>query len=137
MSHYTYCSCGFGWDAALSAGTHTCTTWTTKDSGERQQFESGMVRDTQRSKVRYDLLYMPMVKRWAELMSRGAEKYGDNNWKKANSQEEFDRFRESAFRHFFQYVNNENNDEDHASAVIFNICGMEYVKEKLQNKKSS
>jgi len=29
----------------------------TKDSGARQQFESGMVRDTQEGKLRYDLAY--------------------------------------------------------------------------------
>jgi len=107
------------------------TQFKTKDSGERQQFASGMVRDSKRSKVRYDLVYMPMLKRWAELMGRGAEKYGDNNWLKANSEEELNRFKESAFRHFMQLLNNENPEEDHAAAVFFNISGMEYVKEKL------
>lgn len=63
----------------------------TKDSGERQQFSTGMVRDTSANKIRYDLVYMPMLKRWAELMTRGAIKYSANNWKKASTQEELDR----------------------------------------------
>ena len=55
----------------------------TKDSGERQEFSTGMKRDIQTGKPRYDLLDRPMLKRWAGLMARGAEKYGDNNWRKA------------------------------------------------------
>ena len=55
----------------------------TKDSGERQEFSTGMRRDVQTDKPRYDLLDKPMLKRWAELMGRGAAKYGEDNWKKS------------------------------------------------------
>ncbi len=103
----------------------------TKDSGERQEFMTGMVRDTSAGKVRYDLVYMPMFKRWAELMTRGAMKYSPNNWKKAATEEEKDRFKESAFRHFMTWFLEEDASEDHAAAVFFNISGAEYVKEKL------
>lgn len=44
----------------------------TKDSGVRESFDSGMVRDTQQGKPRYDLIDRPILKRWAELMARGA-----------------------------------------------------------------
>jgi hypothetical protein len=104
----------------------------TKDSGARQEFESGMVRDIQEDKARYDLLDMPMLTRWAELMARGAKKYGEHNWKKAFSQQELDRFRSSALRHMMQWINNET-DEDHAAAVYFNIAGAEMVKRKLKD----
>lgn len=50
--------------------------YVTKDSGKRQDYESGMKRDVQEGKPRYDLIYEPMLTRWAELMARGAEKYG-------------------------------------------------------------
>ena len=102
----------------------------TKDSGKRIDFDSGMRRDTQDGKVRYDLIYMPMFKRWAELLTRGAVKYGDNNWQLANSEEEYKRFKASAWRHFVQYMNGDR-DEDHACAVWFNLCAMEMVREKL------
>jgi hypothetical protein len=105
----------------------------TEDSGKREEFKSGMRRDTQEGKIRYDLIYMPMLKRWAELMTRGAEKYGDNNWMKANGQEEMDRFKQSAIRHFFQWWEGDES-EDHASAVWFNICGTEYLKTKLRKE---
>ena len=103
----------------------------TKDSGKREEFQHGMQRDTQEGKPRYDLCYPPVLTRWAELMARGAEKYSANNWMKAEGQEEFDRFKASAFRHFIQFINGED-DEDHLVAVIFNMCGMDYVKEKMK-----
>ena len=59
-------------------------TFETKDSGVRSSYDSGMVRDTQEGKPRYDLVvpnavagqvHGGMLKRWAELMARGADKY--------------------------------------------------------------
>jgi hypothetical protein len=89
-----------------------------------------MVRDIQTNKPRYDLIWSPMLKRWADLMARGAEKYGENNWMCAKSEKELIRFRASAFRHFMQWFDGEL-DEDHAVAVFFNITANEYVKTKL------
>lgn len=102
----------------------------TKDSGVREEFASGMRRDTQKGKPRYDLVDRPMLKRWAELMARGAEKYGDNNWRLAAGDAELRRFEASAFRHLMQWLDGER-DEDHAAAVIFNLAGAEYVKGKM------
>lgn len=102
----------------------------TKDSGKRIKFKSGMVRDIQDDKPQYDLIYMPMLKRWAELMARGAKKYGRDNWKKAKGEEELNRFKASALRHMIQWFEGEN-DEDHASAVFFNISGAEMIKQKM------
>ena len=106
----------------------------TKDSGQRQEFSTGMVRDIQSDKPRYDLLDFPMLKRWAELMQRGAIKYGENNWKKAATGEEYQRFKASAIRHCVQWFT-EDDTEDHAAAVYFNIAGAEMVKEKLNGKR--
>lgn len=105
----------------------------TKDSGERQEFETGMVRDVQTDKPRYDLLDVPILKRWAELMARGAKKYGENNWRKAATQIELDRFRASALRHMFQYLEGDTS-EDHAVAVMFNLAGAEMVEQKLRQQ---
>lgn len=110
-------------------------TFITKDSGARQEYKSGMRRDTQEGKPRYDLV-IPldqedhMFKRWAMLLERGMAKYGYRNWELASSVEEMIRFQASAFRHFVQWQNGET-DEDHAAAVFFNIQAYEYVKDKL------
>lgn len=111
----------------------------TKDSGERVEFSTGMVRDTNKGKIRYDLLIPedcehPMLVRWAELLTRGAVKYAERNWEKAQTVEEYERFRESAMRHFMACMLNADDGEDHAAAVMFNIQGMEYVKEKLNDQ---
>jgi hypothetical protein len=103
----------------------------TKDSGERLVFDSGMQRDTATDKVDYSLtLDGPLFLRWAALLDRGARKYNKRNWMKATGEEELARFKESAMRHFIQWFYGDT-DEDHAAAVLFNINGAEYTKEKL------
>lgn len=102
----------------------------TKDSGEREHFTSGMVRDTQTGKPRYDLIDRAFLKRWAELMARGAAKYGEENWRLADDEAAFKRFRASALRHIYQWLEGDET-EDHAAAVAFNIAGAEMVKKKI------
>lgn len=104
----------------------------TKDSGKREEFTSGMVRDTQDDKPRYDLIDRAFLKRWAELMARGAKKYGENNWRKAAGEAELRRFQASATRHLFQWLDGDLS-EDHAAAVAFNLAGAEMVKERLES----
>ena len=105
----------------------------TKDSGDRVKFASGMNRDIQDGKARYDLIYLPLLTRWAELMGRGAEKYGERNWEKADSLEELARFKASAFRHFIQIMENDTT-EDHYAAVCFNLAAIIMVEDKLNKK---
>jgi len=107
----------------------------TKDSGTRQEYKSGMRRDLQDNKPRYDLL-IPLgsgdnlLKRWAELMERGMTKYGYRNWELANSEEELIRFKASAWRHFVQAMSGEE-DEDHFAAVCFNLNAIIFLQDKL------
>lgn len=114
------------------------TDYETKDSGERAQFPSGMQRDTQKGKPRWDLL-LPLnvpyedqlLTRLAALMARGAEKYDPRNWEKANSVEELERMKGSAFRHMMQWLCGET-DEDHAAGAIFNILAAETTRLKVK-----
>ena len=111
----------------------------TKDSGARLEYKSGMVRDTNEGKARFDLIHprgIPykdqMITRFADLMQRGSVKYGDRNWEKAIGQLELNRFKESALRHMEQWFCGEK-DEDHAAAVMFNIMAYETTKYKIEN----
>ena len=104
----------------------------TKDSGKRQDYESGMRRDTQEGKARYDLIYEPLLTEWAELMARGAEKYGSDNWRLADSVEELERFKASAWRHFVQFMRGDD-DEAHHAAVLFNIAAIMSLQKKLED----
>lgn len=105
-------------------------TFQIKDSGVRESYDSGMVRDVATGKIDYTLvLDGPMFERWAAHMTKGAEKYAKRNWMQAAGDAELERFRESALRHFLQWLRGDD-DEDHAAAVFFNINGHEYVKAK-------
>lgn len=115
-------------------------TFVTKDSGKREEYGSGMVRDTQDDKPRFDLLFvkgMPYTEqpltRWASLLERGATKYGEENWTLADSEAELRRFRASAARHFAQWMAGET-DEDHMAAVMFNMTAVAYMEWKLSGR---
>ncbi len=122
----------------------TTTTYETKDSGKRESYDSGMQRDVQDDKPRYDLLIHSDVgyadqflTRMAALAARGSIKYGDRNAEKASGQAELDRFRSSAFRHFMQWICGET-DEDHAAATAWNLMMWENTQAKMRgNVKSS
>jgi len=105
--------------------------FTIKDSGVRKVFAGGMQRDVTEGKTDYLLVRDgPMLERWAIHLTNGAKKYDKRNWMKGAGQEELDRARESAARHFEQWLKGDK-DEDHAAAVIFNINQVEYLKGKL------
>lgn len=110
--------------------------FTIKDSGARQEFSGGMVRDTTEGKVDFlNVRFGPMLRRWAAHLTKGRQKYpdvalGTPNWTLAEGEAELLRARESAARHFEQWLAGDV-DEDHAAAVYFNINLAEYVKEKM------
>jgi hypothetical protein len=103
-----------------------------KDSGKRQEYKSGMRRDIQEDKPRYEFIWPEGLQRLAVHLAKGAKKYGDRNWQLANSDEEIQRFKGSAQRHFHQWVNGWDPEEDHMSAVIFNMFAAEYTKKKIE-----
>lgn len=94
-----------------------------KDSGARQEFETGAVRDTENDKPRYDLIPPTALKRLAMLYANGAKKYNEHNWTKGIP---MSRCVASLMRHVFQFIEGDI-DEDHAAAIIFNVmCIMHY-----------
>lgn len=111
--------------------------YTTKDSGKRQTFTTGMVRDTSEDKARFDLLLpkgVPyeeqLLTRFAMLLARWAIRYEERNWEKAETKEEYERFKESLLRHTYQYLCWDLS-EDHAAAILFNVLWAETVLYKM------
>lgn len=104
-----------------------------KDSGERKEFSSGMKRDVDAGKPRYDLIDRDGLYQLAMHMTHGAEKYGERNWQLADSEAEARRFQASGFRHYMQWLNGER-DEDHASAVVFNIWASNLTFKTIESK---
>ena len=106
-----------------------------KDSGERKEFESGMVRDAENDKVDYTYVIPgPMLDRWANHLTKGAVKYDRDNWLLGEGDEEYHRARRSAARHMIQWLRGET-DEDHAAAVFFNLNAAEYFLERMNSEK--
>lgn len=103
-----------------------------KDSGKRIDYKSGMRRDTTEGKPRYDLIPHQELYELAMHYAGGAIKYGDSNWQLANSEEELQRFKSSLLRHAHQVANDET-DEDHVSAVVFNAFAVKYLRRKLRD----
>lgn len=114
----------------ISSGT-SIEDFVVKDSGKRQDYESGMRRDVEDDKPDFTLAVDgPMFERYAMHLTKGAKKYGRRNWQLANSEEEMERFKRSAFRHLIQWLAGDR-DEDHAAAIMFNVNAAEYVRGRI------
>lgn len=101
--------------------------YVTKDSGNREDFETGSRRDTQEGKPRFDLIGIELMERLAGLMARGAVKYGENNWREGQPAT---RYYASAFRHLMQWAMGDDS-EDHLAAVAFNVGGLMHIEDKM------
>lgn len=103
----------------------------TKDSGERSQFVTGAVRDTNEGKGRFDLISPIALKRLAQLYERGAKKYGSRNWEKGIP---LWRYLDSAERHLNDFKAGDRV-EDHLIAVAWNVFGFIHTEEMIRQGK--
>lgn len=99
--------------------------YVTMDSGRREHFRSGMVRDVREGKGRFDLISPFAIKRLAQVYERGAAKYDDRNWEKGAP---YCRFLDSALRHINQYLSRET-DEDHLAQAAWNLLAIMHFEE--------
>jgi hypothetical protein len=96
----------------------------TKDSGRRDEFETGARRDVQDDKPGYDQIPVWALERLAYVYTRGAKKYGRDNWKKGIS---YCRMIASILRHVFAFAKGET-DEDHLAQAAWNLFGLMYYQ---------
>jgi len=87
-----------------------------KDSGSRQEFETGAVRDTAEGKPRPDLISPYANLREGRWLQKGAEKYDERNWEKGIP---ISRCIASLERHLLAYKQG-LTDEDHMAAIRCN-----------------
>lgn len=102
--------------------------YTLKDGGERQAEATGLLREPNGGRGRYDLLSPLVLRRLSVIYERGADKYGDRNWEKGGK---LSRFICSALRHTFQYLEG-MRDEDHAAQALWNIAAIIHVEEMIK-----
>jgi hypothetical protein len=88
-----------------------------KDSGQRQNFDTGAVRDVQDGKGRYDLLPFHAIERVAHIFEKGAKKYAEENWRKGIP---LRRYLDSALRHLSKAAQGQR-DEDHFAMAAWNV----------------
>lgn len=109
-----------------------------KDSGAREEYANGFVRDTEDGKYDYarilrieglHLIPVEALERWGAHMLKGAEKYGEDNWRQAKGPIAIARFLRSLCRHVVQYIRKDRT-EDHAAAVCFNVWAAELTPEE-------
>ena len=87
-----------------------------KDSGKRQEFNTGSKRDTRDGKGRFDLIPPYALTRLARHYENGATKYGDRNWEKGQP---LARYLDSMIRHTYKFLGG-SREEDHLAAVAWN-----------------
>jgi len=99
-----------------------------KDSGARQEFETGSRRDTQDGKPRLDLIPPLWLTRMGTHLANGAVKYGDNNWQKGQP---LSRYYGSALRHTIAWFEGQD-DEDHYAAAAWNTLAAMWTLEEIK-----
>jgi len=91
-----------------------------KDSGVREEFKTGSLRDSRHGKGRFDLLPFYAIQRLARVYENGAVKYGPNNWRLGQP---CSRYLDSALRHLFK-AGSGWKDEDHLAQAMWNIAAI-------------
>ncbi len=98
------------------------------DSGNRQAFDTGAVRDTAGEKPRPDLISPFAIERLGEWLRLGAVKYDERNWEKGIP---ISRCVASLCRHLMKYQQG-HRDEDHMAAVMCNASFILHYEEMVR-----
>jgi hypothetical protein len=99
-----------------------------QDSGKREVFETGAVRDSQEGKPRPDLVSPFALERVGHWMAKGAEKYGLYNWQKGMN---YSRVTASLYRHLLAFMKRDNT-EDNLAAIVANACFLMHYAEMIK-----
>ena len=99
-----------------------------KDSGKRQTFNDGAVRDVGEGKGSYELITPIGLRRVALVYEKGAKKYDPRNWEKGIP---IGRILQSAIRHLYQYIEG-YRDEDHLGHAAWNCLAAIHMEEMVE-----
>ena len=94
-----------------------------KDTGQREQFNTGSKRETG-DKERFDFISFIGMWRLSIHLAKGAKKYGEHNWALGQPTS---RLFASAFRHLMWAMMGKK-DEDHLMACVFNLFSIAHVE---------
>ena len=102
-----------------------------KDSGERETFMTGMVREPNLGRGLYTLISPIALRKLSIHMENGAEKYTPRNWESGGF---LSRHLNSAMRHLQDFLEGDR-EEDHLSACVFNCFAITHVLEMINRDK--
>ena len=100
-----------------------------KDSGQRQDFGTGAVRDTSDQKGSFDLLPFYAIYEVARVYQEGAKKYGRNNYRKGIN---LSRYLDAALRHLMK-AGAGFKDEPHFAQAAWNILSLIETKHMIDS----
>jgi hypothetical protein len=95
------------------------------DSGKREHFVTGAVRDSDENKSRPDLISPFAMEHLAEWLRHGATKYSERNWEQGIP---VSRCFASLYRHLLKFLQG-RNDEDHVAAILCNAMFIAHTQE--------
>jgi len=98
------------------------------DSGKREEFATGAVRDTADEKPRPDLISPFFAERLGEWLRLGAEKYTPRNWEQGI---QFSRTLASLERHVMHWKQGDRS-EDHLAAIACNAMFLIHYEEMIR-----
>lgn len=100
-----------------------------RNSGDqKEQFQTGSVRDSRDGKGRFDLIPTGPLRRLARIYEEGGKRYGDGNWKKGQS---LMRYMDSALRHINCAIAGEPT-EDHLAQCSWNCFAFMWTLNEIE-----
>lgn len=103
--------------------------FTVKQTKGKTHFPTGAVRSDDKGKPQLALLPWDLMPRLAQHYLKGAEIYGNDNWRYGMRSSHVEN---SLMRHVQQYHVGDH-DEDHLSAIVFNAFCLMYNEENFSD----
>lgn len=91
------------------------------------QRQASVAGEGQRFPLRYDLIPLEALRRWAETMGEGSLKYSDRNWEKGQPASVL---LNHLLAHVYQYMAGDAS-EDHLGHALFNLGALMHFEKHL------
>jgi hypothetical protein len=97
----------------------------TPELAQLETFDSGARRDSQKGKTRYSLIPPRALKRVADVLTSGAERYGDFNYMAGMP---YSRCYDSAYRHLQEWAMGDRKT-DHLASLVCNAIFLMFYED--------